>query len=127
MRTSLVAAATVLLFAPGLFAQGSKSIKPTEVTADHLGEDISVEGRVYTAGESNSGVHLYFGADNSSAFQAIILASQLHNFKVDVKKKYSKRNVRVSGTVEEQEGKFYIRVREPKQIKVVPRKRRSSS
>jgi len=126
MRASVVALVTCLLSSSLLLAQGSKVYRPTEVTAEQLGETITVEGRVYTSGESKSGIHLYFGADNSSAFQAIVLASELHNFRVDVKKKYSKRNVRVSGEVEEQEGKFYIRVREPKQIKVVARKRSSN-
>lgn len=123
MRASVVVATILLLYGSVSFAQGSKPVSPTEITADHLGKDISVVGRVYAAGDSPAGIHLYFGADNSSAFQAIILAKSAHKFKVDIKKKYSKRNVRVSGKVEEQEGKYYIRIEEPKQIKVVPRKR----
>ncbi len=123
MRASVVVATTLLLYGSVCFAQASKPLSPTEITADHLGKDISVEGRVYAVGESPAGYHLYFGADNSSAFQAIVLAKSTHKFRVDIKKKYSKRNVRVSGKVEEQEGKYYIRIEEPKQIKVVARKR----
>ena len=44
-----------------------------------------------------------------------------------MEKKYTRRNVRVTGEVMEQEGKYYILIREPKQIKVVPRKRKTSS
>jgi len=127
MRTSALALSFLLLFVlVGFAQQGSEALRPTEVGAEHVGKSIAVEGRVYSNGKSKSGIHLYFGADTSTAFQAIVLASQLHKFKVDVQKKYSRRNVRVTGKVEEQDGKYYIRIREPKQIKVVPRKRSSS-
>ena len=128
MRTSALVLSFLLLFGLVGFAQkGTKALRPTEVGKEQLGKEIAVEGRVYSAGRSKSGIHLYFGADTSTAFQAIVLGSHLHKFKVDVEKKYSRRNVRVTGKLEEQDGKYYIRIREPKQIKVVPRKRRSTS
>ena len=126
MRASSLVLFAFVLFVVSAFAQKT-SMAPTDVGEEQLGEDIVVEGRVYTSGESKSGINLYFGADNSSAFQAIVLAGDLHKFQVDVKKKYSKRNVRVTGKIEEHEGQFYfVRVTEPKQIKVVPRKRGTS-
>lgn len=130
MRASALALSIFLL---GLFLLGAtafaqiETMRPTAVTAEQVGEEIAVEGRIYTNGKSKSGIHLYFGADTTTAFQAIVLASELHKFKVDVEKKYTRRNVRVTGEVMEQEGKYYILIREPKQIKVVPRKRKTSS
>lgn len=125
MRASALALSIFLLGATA-FAQ-IETMRPTAVTAEQVGEEIAVEGRIYTNGKSKSGIHLYFGADTTTAFQAIVLASELHKFKVDVEKKYTRRNVRVTGEVMEQEGKYYILIREPKQIKVVPRKRKTSS
>ena len=130
MRASALALSIFLL---GLYLLGAtafaqiETMRPTAVTAEQVGEEIAVEGRIYTNGKSKSGIHLYFGADTTTAFQAIVLASELHKFKVDVEKKYTRRNVRVTGEVMEQEGKYYILIREPKQIKVVPRKRKTSS
>ena len=130
MRASALA---LSIFRLGLFLLGAtafaqvETMRPTAVTAEQVGEEIAVEGRIYTNGKSESGIHLYFGADTTTAFQAIVLASELHKFKVDVEKKYTRRNVRVTGEVMEQEGKYYILIREPKQIKVVPRKRKTSS
>jgi len=125
MRASALALSIFLLGATA-FAQ-IETMRPTAVTAEQVGEEIAVEGRIYANGKSKSGIHLYFGADTTTAFQAIVLASELHKFKVDVEKKYTRRNVRVTGEVLEQEGKYYILIREPKQIKVVPRKRKTSS
>ena len=126
MRASALVLSTLLLLGSVALAQDSKAFRPTEVGADQLDKEIAVEGRIYSNGESKSGIHLFFGADTSTSFQAIVMASELHKFKVDVQKKYTRRNVRVTGKVEEQDGKYYIRIKEPKQIKVVPRRRSTS-
>jgi hypothetical protein len=126
MRASALALSILFLLGATAFAQ-IETMRPTAVTAEQVGKEIAVEGRIYTNGKSESGIHLYFGADTTKAFQAIVLGSELHKFKVDVEKKYTRRNVRVTGEVLEQEGKYYILIREPKQIKVVPRKRRKTS
>lgn len=123
MKSPALALIFVLAFGLVAFAQSGDALRPTDVGEEHLGQEVAVEGRIYTNGESKSGIHLYFGADTSTAFQAIVMASELHKFRVDVKKKYNRRNVRVTGEVEVQDGKYYIRIREPRQIKVVPRKR----
>ncbi|GEM_PF-6890291 len=118
---------SIFLLGATAFAQ-TEVMRPTDVTAEQVGKGIAVEGRVYSHGKSETGqIALFFGADISTAFRAIVPSADLHKFKVDVVKKYTRRNVRVTGTVEEQDGKFYILIREPKQIKVVPRKRRTSS
>ena len=110
-----------------VYAADQQAIRPRDVGADQLGKEISVEGRIYTNGKSKSGIHLYFGPDNSTAFQGIVMANSLHKFKVDIVKKFNRRNVRVTGKVEVQDNKYFIRIKEPKQLKVGPRKRRSSS
>ena len=127
MRASALALSILFLLGATAFAQ-TEATRPTDVTAEQVGKGIAVEGRVYSHGKSETGqISLYFGADISTAFRAIVLSGDIHKFKVDVVKKYTRRNVRVTGTVEEQDGKFYMLIREPKQIKVVPRKRRTSS
>jgi aspartyl/asparaginyl-tRNA synthetase len=100
----------------------SGTVRPEEVGKDHVGKKIAVEGRVYSNSKSEAGIHLYFAADTSTAFQAIVSAKSVYKFQVDVAKKYDKRNVRVTGKVEEEAGKFFIRIDDPSQIKVVPRK-----
>ena len=123
MRAAALAFATLFLLGTNTFAQ-TEVMRATEVTADQVGEEIAVEGRVYSNAKEESGaIHLYFGADTTSAFRAIVPSGDLHKFKVDVQTKYTKRNVRVTGKVEEQNSTYYILIREPKQIKVVPRKR----
>ncbi len=56
----------------------------------------------------------------------MVQAKSMHKFQVDVAKKFDKRNVRVTGKVEEQSGKFFIRIDEPSQLKVVAKKRETS-
>jgi DNA/RNA endonuclease YhcR with UshA esterase domain len=50
----------------------------------------------------------------------------MYKFQVDLAKKYERRNVRVTGKVEEENGKYFIRVDEPSQLKVVAKKRETS-
>lgn len=123
MRTSGLTLIGILIV--GATASAQDAIRATEVSAEHVGEKIAVEGRVYSSAETAAGQHLYFGADTSTAFQAIVTADSLYKFQVDVEKKFTRRNVRVTGTVEEENGKYFIRVTQPSQIKVVARRRRS--
>ncbi|HEY7697340.1 MAG TPA: hypothetical protein VIE88_02940, partial [Vicinamibacteria bacterium] len=93
---------------------------------DQVGKKIAVEGRIYSNSKSEAGIHLYFGPDTSTAFQALVQAKSIYKFQVDVAKKYDKRNVRVTGKVEEEKGKFFIRIDEPSQLKVVAKKRETT-
>ncbi len=121
MKVSALILASVLAFGLVTFAQ--EVVRPADIGADHVGNELAVEGRVYSINKTGAGMHLYFGADTSSAFQGLIPASSIYKFKVDIEKRYSRRNVRITGKVEEERGKFFIRVADPKQIRVVPRKR----
>lgn len=109
-----------------LAQEESDALRPEEIGAAQVGQKVAVEGRVYSNSKSGAGIHLYFGADTSTAFQALVQAKSLHKFQVDVAKKYDKRNVRVTGKVEEESGKFFIRIDDPSQLKVVAKKRETS-
>ena len=127
MRKLMLGAGLILALGLADSASADEPIKARDVTAEHVGQELAVEGRTATNRKTQAGIHIYFGADTTSAFQALIPMSALHKFKVDPMKAFDKRNVRVTGEVEEEKGKFFIRVTETKQIKVVPRKRRRRS
>ncbi|MFQ5791055.1 MAG: hypothetical protein ACE5JI_11345 [Acidobacteriota bacterium] len=91
---------------------------------EHVGETVAIEGRVFQTARTVGGVHLYFNPDFSSGFQALIASKFVHKFKVDPLVRYNKRNVRVTGKVQEENGRPYILVTNPKQLKVLPRKRK---
>lgn len=126
MKTSTIVLILVLGFTASVLAQEEAAIRPDAVGKDQVGKKVAVEGRIYSNAKTEAGIHLYFGADTSTAFQALVQAKSVHKFQVDVAKKFVKRNVRVTGKVEEQSGKFFIRVDEPSQIKVVAKKRETS-
>ena len=126
MKASTIVLILILGFTAAVFAQEEAAVRPDAVGKDQVGKKIAVEGRIYSNSKSPAGIHLYFGPDTSTAFQALVLASSIHKFEVDVAKKFDKRNVRVTGKVEEQSGKYFIRVDEPSQLKVVAKKRETS-
>ncbi len=126
MKASSIILTLVFGFAASVFAQEEAAIRPDAVGKEHVGKKIAVEGRVYSNSKTKAGIHLYFAADSTSAFQAVILAKSIYKFQVDVAKKYDRRNVRVTGKVEVQDGKYYIRIEEPSQIKTVAKKRESN-
>jgi hypothetical protein len=124
----LVKASTIVLvlgFTGAVLAQEA-AIRPDVVGKDQVGKTIAVEGRIYSNSTSPAGIHLYFGPDTSTAFQGLVQAKSVHKFQVDVAKKFDKRNVRLTGKVEEQNGKYFIRIDEPSQLKVVAKKRETS-
>jgi len=120
------ASAIVLIVLVGLaapvFAQEEAALRPDAVGKEQVGKKIAVEGRIYSNSKSEAGIHLYFGPDTTTAFQGLVQAKSMHKFQVDVTKKYDKRNVRLTGKVEEQSGKYFIRIDEPSQLKVVAKK-----
>lgn len=112
----------LMVFSMVAFAQEETAIRPDAVGKDQVGKKVAVEGRIYSNSKSEAGIHLYFGPDTSTAFQALVAAKSIYKFQVDVTKKYDKRNVRVTGKVEEEKGKFFIRIDEPSQLKIVAKK-----
>ena len=126
MKASAIVLILILGFAAAVFAQEEAAIRPEAVGKDHVGKRIVVEGRIYSNSKSAAGIHIYFGPDTTSAFQALVQAKSMHKFQVDVAKKFDKRNVRATGKVEEESGKYFIRIDEPSQLKVVAKKRETS-
>jgi len=126
VKASTIVLILVLGFAAAVFAQEEAAIRPDAVGKDHVGKKIAVEGRIYSNSKSPAGIHLYFGPDMTTAFQALVQAKSMYKFQVDVAKKYERRNVRVTGKVEEQNGKYFIRVDEPSQLKAIAKKRETS-
>jgi hypothetical protein len=126
VKASGIVLILALGFTAAVFAQEEAALRPEAVGKDQVGKKVAVEGRIYSNSKSEAGVHLYFGADTSTAFQALVQAKSMHKFQVDVAKKFEKRNVRVTGKVEEQNGKFFIRIDEPSQLKVVAKKRETT-
>jgi hypothetical protein len=103
-----------------------EAIAPDKVS-EHAGEKVSVEGRVYSIGLTAAGYHIYFGADVSTSFQVLIPRDAVGKYQVDPKLRYDRRNLRVTGKILEESGKFYIEARDPKQIKIIPRKRKKKT
>jgi hypothetical protein len=126
MRTSAIVLVLGLAMSGFLFAQEEAALKPEQVGKDQVGKQVAVEGRVYSNSKSQAGIHLYFGPDTSTAFQGLVQSKSVHKFQVDIAKKFEKRNVRLTGKVEEQNGKFFIRIDDPAQLKVVAKKRETS-
>ncbi|MGH9391359.1 MAG: hypothetical protein ACRD1Z_17265 [Vicinamibacteria bacterium] len=126
MKASTIVLILLLGFTSAVFAQEEAAIRSDAVGKDQVGKKVAVEGRIYSNSKSAAGIHLYFGPDTTTAFQAVVQAKSMYKFQVDVTKKYDRRNVRVTGKVEEQNGKYFIRIDEPSQIKVVAKKRETS-
>ena len=126
MKASTILLVLVLGFTAAVFAQEEAAIRPDAVGKDQVGKKIAVEGRIYSNSKSPAGIHLYFGPDTTTAFQALVQAKSMYKFQVDVVKKYERRNVRLTGKVEEQNGRYFIRVDDPSQLKVVAKKRETS-
>jgi hypothetical protein len=122
VKASAIVLIVLVGLAAAVFAQDAAALRPDAVGKDQVGKTVAVEGRIYSNSKSEAGIHLYFGPDTTTAFQGLVQAKSMHKFQVDVTKKYDKRNVRVTGKVEEQSGKYFIRIDEPSQLKVVAKK-----
>ena len=122
MKASAIVLIVLVGLAAAVFAQDAAALRPDAVGKDQVGKTVAVEGRIYSNSKSEAGIHLYFGPDTTTAFQGLVQAKSMHKFQVDVTKKYDKRNVRLTGKVEEQNGKYFIRIDEPSQLKVVAKK-----
>jgi hypothetical protein len=122
VKASTIVLILLMVFSVAALAQEGSAIPADAVGKDQVGKKVAVEGRIYSNSKSEAGIHLYFGPDTSTAFQALVQAKSIHKFQVDVTKKFDKRNVRVTGKVEEEKGKFFIRIDDPSQLKVVAKK-----
>ena len=85
-----------------------------------------VQSRVYRVTRNRTGVYVYLDPDTSTGFQAVIPLASIPNWGgADPEKRYAQRRiVRVSGEVEQQNETLFITVRDPEQLRVIPRRRR---
>ena len=98
-----------------------------EEAGNHIGQTVTVEGRVVSTRRIKNGIALDFHADVASHFRVIILGSAASKFPSDPMVRFKQRNVQVTGKVEAERGIPFIRVVDPKNIKTVPVKRKSTS
>ncbi len=132
IRRALLAAALVILGAGAAMAQEAEAeeeeapLSSGDITEEHVGEDVVVQSRVYRVARNRTGVYIYLDADTSTGFQAVIPLSAIPNWGgADPEKRYAQRRiVRASGEVEQQGETLFITVREPEQLRVIPRRRR---
>ena len=123
-----VTAASALLIVPRASAQdtpgeeGAEVIEVRDVTADHVGEELTVGGRALDVRRiQGSGFHISF----LSGFLALIPESHMHLWTgVDPVKRYKGRNLQITGEVMEENDQLFIGVTEPDQMKVIQRQRR---
>ena len=117
-----------LLIVPVALAQDPPAEEEVEVigvqdvTADHVGEEITVGGRVVDVRRiQGSGFHVSF----LSGFLALIPESHMHLWTgVDPEKRYKGRNLQITGEVMEENDQLFIGVTDPDQMKVIQRQRR---
>ncbi len=131
VRRALLAAALVMLGAGVALAQEEAEEEEAplgsgDITEEHVGEEVVVQSRVYRVARNRGGVYVYLEADTSTGFQAVIPLTAIPNWGgADPEKRYAQRRiVRVTGEVEQQGETLFITVREPDQIRVIPRRRR---
>jgi len=105
----------------GLNLWQQNKIIATSEARDHLGELITVEGRVLKVKKTNSAVYLNFGRDYCKDFSAVIFSDYFNLFneqKINLENYYQGKTVRVSGLIKEYHGPEII-VRHPSQIEIV--------
>ena len=126
--TIAAAAAFALLIAPMVLAQDPPAeeevavIGVRDVTADHVGEEITVGGRVVDVRRiQGSGLHISF----MTSFLVLIPETHMHLWTgVDPIKRYKGRNLQIAGEVMEENDQLFIGVTDPDQMKVIQRQRR---
>lgn len=123
-----LASAFALLIAPMASAQDAPAgeevevVADRDVTAEHVGEEITVTGRVLDVKRfQGSGIHISF----LSGFLVLIPESHMHVWTgVDPEKRYKGRNLQITGEVMQENDQLFIGVTEPEQMKVIQRQRR---
>jgi hypothetical protein len=85
---------------------------------DHVGEEVTIEGRVVASHASPLSTILGF-APNFAGFTATVLAADRSKFPPDMETRYRNKLVRVTGLVNSYRGKPEMRLRESSQLELV--------
>ena len=85
----------------------------------YIGKEVTVEGTVVASYNSGKAVFLNFERDYKKSFTAVIFASDFNKFPDAPESAYLNREVRVSGTVKEYQGKAEIILNSPEKIKII--------
>ncbi|MFH1428525.1 MAG: protein kinase [Candidatus Margulisiibacteriota bacterium] len=91
--------------------------------AEHIGENVTVEGKVLNTYNSGKVIFINFDADYVNNLSAVIFKQNVANFPEAPEKYYDKKTVRVSGKIIEYKGKPEIIVSSPSQIEIVADKK----
>jgi len=100
-------------------AHGRSDAVPVSSAGEHVGEEVTIEGRVVSAHASPLATVLAF-TPNFAGFTATILAADRPKFPNNFEQRYRDKLVRVTGVVTAYRGKPEMRLREPSQLQVVP-------
>jgi hypothetical protein len=92
---------------------------PDTRAAEHVGREVTIEGRVYAIHVSPLATVLSF-APNFSGFTATILAADRERFPTDVAERARDNRARVTGVVTAYRGRPEMTLRDPTQLVVIP-------
>lgn len=119
MRAILAAVSLLLVVPHARAADPPVPLIPSSRANDHVGQDVTIEGRVTAVHASPLATVLAF-SQNFAGFTATILAADRDKFPSDLDSRIRDRVVRVSGTVTTYRGKPEMALRDPAQLVLAP-------
>ena len=111
--------ALTLVLAGLVVTTASAESVPESRAADHVGKEVTIEGRVFATHASPLATVLAF-SPNFAGFTATILAADRAKFPRDLEQRYRDKMVRVTGLVTAYRGKPEMTLREPSQLAELP-------
>ena len=99
--------------------QGAGPIVPWQDAARHMGQHVTVEGKIVGTHNSGKACFLNFHPDYKRHFTAVIFASAYGRFPPDPERHYSGKRVRITGFVKDYQGKPEIVLNDPSQVEVL--------
>jgi hypothetical protein len=103
---------------PTPLAENAPAVVAPNEAGDHIGQDVSIDGRVHAVHVSPLATVLAF-APNFAGFTATILTADRTRFPDDLPAQLRDRRVRVRGTITEYRGRAEMTLRDPSQITVL--------
>ena len=98
---------------------GDTKIISWQDATKHYGETRTVEGKVVATHNSGKACFLNFHSDWRRSFSAVIFASRFDAFPPEPEEHYRGKTVRVTGLIQEYQGKPEIVLESPDQIEVI--------